>query len=100
MRETFKSIPAEVRSYKALYKGQRYWIFENDFSRPFEYYADPDYHQILLYDALVGGIISAGRWTEKGEIHGCVMWGQGVDFICDTPREMISQTERIAKWYH
>lgn len=99
-KKPFKRIPDVVKSYQALYKGQRYWIFENDFSRPYEFFEDPGYHQVLLYDADVDGVVCAGRWIEGRKIHGCVMWGQGVDFICDSPRDMISETNSIAKWYN
>ena len=92
-------IPADVKSYKVRHKGRRFWVFENDFARPYDIYDDPEWHQILLFDCEALGITAAGYWTELGNIHGCVMWGQGVDFIAKDPADMVSNTLSIAKWY-
>jgi hypothetical protein len=99
MKEAYVWIPAEIKSYKALYKGRRFWVFENDFSRPYDIYDDPEWHQILLFDCEALGITATGYWTALGNIHGCVMWGQGVDFIAKDPADMVSNTLSIAKWY-
>lgn len=99
MKETYAWIPAEIKSYKALYKGRRFWVFENNFERPYDIYDDRKWHQILLFDCQVGQIAATGYWTERREIHGCVMWGQGVDFIASDPAGMISNTLSIARWY-
>lgn len=37
MKQTYALIPDQIKSYKALYKGRRFWVFENDFERPYEY---------------------------------------------------------------
>ena len=79
-----------MQNYKALYKGWRFWVFENDFDRPYDIHVDPEWHQILLFDCEVSGITAAGYWTALGNIHGCVMWGQGVDFIAKDPADMVS----------
>ena len=73
MKQSYAWIPNQIKSYKALYKGRRFWAFENDFERPCEYYTDPRYHQVLLYDTDIGEIIAAGSWMEDGKIDGCVM---------------------------
>jgi hypothetical protein len=99
MNERFSWMPTEVRSYRALYKGRRYWVFENDFQRPYGIYDDAKYHQILLFDATVGEVIAAGTRMADGSIMGCVMWGQGVDFHAANAADMVHQTLGIAKWY-
>ncbi len=99
MKETYAWIPDEIKSYKALYKGRRFWVFENNFERPYSFHTDVKYDQILLFDSAIGIIRANGYWTDAGEIHGCVMAGQGVDFIASDPAGMISSTLRIVKWY-
>jgi len=91
MNEAYAWIPAEIKSYKALYKGRQFWVFENDFDRPYDIYDDPEWHQILLFDCEALGITATGYWTALGNIHGCVMWGQGVDFIAKDPADMVSK---------
>jgi hypothetical protein len=59
-----------VRSYKALYKGRRYWVFKNDFQRPYGIYDHDEYHQVLLFDSLVGDVIAAGILMKDGSING------------------------------
>lgn len=94
-REPFAWIPAEIRSYKALYKGRRYWLFENDFTRPYDLYTDEKYHQLLLYDNLADTISGSGYWANDGQIHGCSFWGQGIDFIVSDPAGMVSEIRNI-----
>jgi hypothetical protein len=88
-----------VRSYKALYKGRRYWVFKNDFQRPYGIYDHDEYHQVLLFDSLIGDVIAAGILMKDGSINGCVMWGQGVDFYAINAADMINSTLGIPKWY-
>lgn len=99
MKETFAWIPVEIKSYRALYKGRRFWVFENDFERPYDIYDDPKWNQVLLFDANIGCIRAVGRWRDDGGIDGCAMWGQGVDFIATDPADMISSVCTIDKWY-
>lgn len=63
MKETYAWISDEIKSYKALYKGRRLWVFENNFDRLYDIDDDPEWHQILLFDCEVTGITAAGYWT-------------------------------------
>lgn len=109
-KETFAWIPAEIRSYKALYKGRRYWVFENDFARPFKlqnaYYTqaiiyddfiDEKYDQILVYDAMFRVISATGYMAADGQIHGCHCKGQGLTFTAKDPADMASTVGYIDK---
>ena len=99
MKEKYAWIPKEIRSYKALYKGRRYWVFENDFQRPYDGFDDEKENQYLVYDASIDALIAVGGLAENGLIRGCVLWGQGVDFYATDAADMVSQTLGIAKWY-
>ena len=99
MKEKYAWIPKEIRSYKALYKVRRYWVFENDFQRPYNGFDDEKGAQYLVYDAAIDALIAYGGMAENGLIRGWVLWGQGVDFDATDAAEMVSQTLGIATWY-
>ena len=109
-KEPFGWIPAEIRSYKALYKGRRYWVFENDFKRPFKLqhayftqaiifdeFTNEKYDQFLVYDATFRVIPGTGYWAEDGQIHGCHSKGQGLTFTAKDPADMASTVGNIDK---
>ena len=49
MRKTALSwIPAEIRSYTPLFKGRRFWVFQNDPARPYAIHTDRQYDQVLV----------------------------------------------------
>jgi len=109
-KERFAWIPAEIRSYKPLYKGRRYWVFENDFKRPFklqhayftqaiiyEEFIDEKYDQILVYDAMFRVISATGHLAADGQIHGCHCKGQGLTFTAKDPADMASTVGCIDK---
>ena len=99
MRKTaFSWIPAEIKSYRALYKGRRYWVFENDFARPFDSHTDEEYDQLLVYDSLTDAISANGYRSPDGTIHGCSFWGQGITFECDDPAGMVFCLQSIDRW--
>jgi hypothetical protein len=96
-RKTFQWLPDDIREYNPLYKGRRFWVFENDKSKPYQGWATD--HDVLLYDRDCGDIIAVGSYSDRGWIRGCVLWGQGCDFDASSPRDMIDQTLYIATWY-
>jgi hypothetical protein len=100
MKIIYSWIPEEIRSYKALYKGRKYWVFENDFERPYDGFNDVNDNQYLVYDASIDTIIAVGGLAENGLIHGWVTWGQGVDFYATDAADMVAQILSIAKWYY
>jgi hypothetical protein len=59
MNEPYAWIPAEIKCYNSLYRGRRFWVFENDFARPYDIYDDPEWHQILLFDCAI-----PSRWFQ------------------------------------
>ena len=95
------SVNSILSGYKPLYKGRRYWVFENDPNRPFGGWTDDmNLFQILLYDKLFENLMASGVWNEDGTtISGGVLWGQGVDFTATGPRDMVDTVLGIAKWY-
>ena len=96
-KATFSHIPDEIKQYRALYKGHRFWVFENDKENPYQGWATD--HDVLLYDRDCGDLIAVGSYEPDGRILGCVLWGQGVDFGASDAKDMIAQTLNIAKWY-
>jgi hypothetical protein len=99
MRKTaFSWIPAEIRSYRALYKGRRFWVFENDPARPYGIHTDRLYDQVLVYDSLTETIRANGYWAKDRQIHGCSFWGQGISFASPDAAGMVHQIRAIDKW--
>lgn len=92
-------ISDDIKTYKAFYKGKRFWVFENDFERPFRDFDDPEWHQILFYDLASDDVLAVGKYLKDGDIHGCVMWGQGVDFIVSDAIGMVRSVKSISRWY-
>ena len=98
--KTKSSLPPALAGYKPLYKGRRYWVFENEPERPFEgWTGDMSLFRILLYDRLLETLLAAGTWIEDGSIYGEILWGQGVDFEAPDPRAMVDAVLSIANWY-
>ncbi len=96
MRKTALSwIPAEIRSYTPLFKGRRFWVFENDFTRPYDIHTDSQYDQVLVYDSQIDAVIANGNWAEDGTIHGCSFWGQGISFASPDPAGMVAAVKDI-----
>ncbi len=94
------SLPLVLQGYKPLYKGRRYWVFENDPARPFDGWTDDmDLFQILLYDRTLDLLMASGSWQEDGSISGGILWGQGGSFTACDPRDMVDQVLGYAKWY-
>jgi len=91
-------LPDHIKHYKALYKGRRYWVFENSMENPYGDWAYKDF-EILVYDRTEHAVIAAGKRREDGLIRGSVMWGQGVDFDAHDARQMVDKVLWIASWY-
>lgn len=83
--------------YKPLYKGQIYWVFENNPAQPFEGWTSEI--GVLLWHREAKCLIAGGNYQEDKSIKGCILWGQGVDFIAIDPKHMVECTKSIAKWY-
>jgi hypothetical protein len=72
-----------------LYKGRRYWIFENDTRKPFDEWTG-DY-KILAYDRTFDALVACGNWKSDGSIDAGILWGQGVSFEAVDLRDMVQQ---------
>jgi len=94
-RAAFSWIPADIRSYRSLYKGRRFWVFENDFARPYGIHTDRQYDQVLVYDSEIDAVVANGHWAEDGTINGCSFWGQGVTFASADPAGLVAAVKDI-----
>ena len=91
------SLPNELRPYRPLYKGTRFWVFQNDPCNPFEEWMSDDFehYKVLVYDRVFKGLIAACEINEAGRILGDVVIGPGNSFEAINFRDMgkkLSQT--------
>jgi hypothetical protein len=94
---SYRSTPSQLVGYKPLYKGRRYWIFENDTRKPFDEWTG-DY-KILAYDRTFDALVACGNWKSDGSIDAGILWGQGVSFEAVDLRDMVQQIISLDKHY-
>lgn len=97
-KESFLWVSEEIKRYKSLYKGRRYWVFLNEKDNPFEGWTDE--YEIIVYDFDVPAIIAVGSYREDGSIGGTFVGGQGVTFHAIDAKGMIAECINISKWYN
>ena len=91
------SLPNELRQYRPLYKGLRFWVFQNDPCNPFEEWMSEDleHYKVLVYDRVFEGLIAACEINEEGRIFCEIVIGLGDSFEAIDFRDMskkLSQT--------
>ena len=90
-------LPEEIKQYKALYKGRRYWVFQNSKDQPFDDWTED--FEVVMYDRSIHAVMAYGNLKADGSIFGSVMWGQGVQFEAADARAMVREVLEIDKWY-
>ncbi len=91
------SLPNELRPHRPLYKGTRFWVFQNDSCSPFEEWMSDDFehYNALVYDRVFEGLIAACEINEEGRISCEIVIGLGDGFEAIDFRDMskkLSQT--------
>lgn len=73
-----------------LYKGRRFWVFQNDPSNPFIDLSPEVLGQfhILVYDRVFEGLVAACEINEDGSIFGDIVIGLGDSFEAHDFRDM------------
>lgn len=91
------SLPSELRPYRPLYKGTRFWVFKNAPSNPFEEWMSDDFeqYQILVYDRVFKGLIATCKINEEGRISGNIVIGPGDSFEAIDFRDMSKKLSQI-----
>jgi hypothetical protein len=96
-----KSLPDILRPYKPLYKGSRYWVFENDLDNPFEPWMRNEFEQwrVLVYDRVFDGLIAKCEIDETGGVSGEITIGLGDSFEAADFASMSKQlTHTFKSW--
>ena len=96
-----KSLPEALRLYKPLYKGSRYWVFENDPENPFEPWMRDEFEQwqVLVYDRVFDSLIATCEIDENGGISGEITIGLGDSFEASDFYSMSKQlTNTFKSW--
>ncbi len=93
---SYKATPPKLKGYKPLYKGRRYWIFQNDPLNAYESWTF-DY-SILVYHRHYDSIVACGIWKD-GVIKAEICWGQGLSFEVENYSDMASQVRWLEKEY-
>jgi len=70
-------------------KGWRFWVLENDLTRPFDIHTDRQYDQVLVYDSQIDLVSADDYWTEGDTIQSCSFRGRGILSACADPAGMV-----------
>ena len=54
--------PPPLKFYKPLYKGRRFWVFQNDPDNPHERWTGGQ--GVLVYDRLHDSVVAFGNWKD------------------------------------
>jgi hypothetical protein len=92
-----RATPKGLVGYKPLYKGRRYWIFENAPLKPYEGWTGD--WKILAYDRLGEFLAACGNFKTDGTICAEILWGQGVSFGANDLRGMASYIKYLEQHY-
>jgi hypothetical protein len=90
-------LPDEIKAYKALYKGRRYWVFQNSKEHPFDDWTED--FAVVMYDRAEHVVMAYANLKADGSMFGSVLWGQGVQFEAADARAMVREVLEIDKWY-
>ena len=91
-----RATPPHLKGYKPLYKGRRFWVFQNDPDNPYEGWTGE--WNILAYHRPCETVVATGNW-EDDEISGEIVWGQGVPFKADSYKDMAAEVGWLEENY-
>jgi hypothetical protein len=92
-----RATPSILVGYKPLYKGRRFWIFENNPAKPFDRWTGDS--RILAYDRKYEALAACGNYKEDGSISAEYVGGQGVKFNAFDLAGMARELRWIDKVY-
>ena len=93
---SYRATPSNLKNYKPLYKGRRFWIFQNDPDNPYEGWTGGE--GVLVYHRLHDSVVACGNWKD-GVISAEICWGQGVSFITEGYKDMAAKVAWLEKEY-
>ena len=91
------SLPNALRQYRPLYKGVRFWVFQNDPSDPFEEWMSDAFeqNQVLVYDRVFEGLVATCEINEDGLISVDIVIGPGDSFEAFDFRDLNKKLSQI-----